>query len=252
MLPPALDSIQLERRMPTKKKTRRSSTSPDVIANQVFVGLPWTLRKRYDRTIDWMRTRSPLSFVVVGRYDSQDAEDLLAVIEERVETSSYGIFDATGGNPNVSLEYGYAEAIDLPRVLYVSTHGAAKRASKDAPIIADLAGKRRNQYKQEAGLKRLFREFSKAHPYTIRFKRFMSADYRRAAAGQKKRARALALKVIHRLDGTTQVRRADVVQELQADVSRYSADEVDEMIRRLHRVRLIRSQQGRYSRVEIA
>jgi hypothetical protein len=116
----------------------------DVVPNQVFIGLPWTFRMRWDHVVDWLRVRSPLSLVVVGRNDRQDAEDLLAVIKDRVESSSYGIFDATGGNPNVSLEYGYAEAIDLPRVLYLSTHGAATRAAKDAPIIADLAGKRRN------------------------------------------------------------------------------------------------------------
>jgi hypothetical protein len=148
-------------------------TSPDVVPNQVFVGLPWTCRTRWDHVIGWLRVRSPLSFIVVGRNDKQDAEDLLAVIKDRIDCSSYGIFDATAGNPNVSLEYGYAEAIDLPRVLYLSTHESARRAAKDAPIIADLAGKRRNQYKQEKGLKRLLGEFSKGHSYTIRFDRFM-------------------------------------------------------------------------------
>jgi hypothetical protein len=226
--------------------------TPDVVPNQVFVGLPWTSRTRWDRVIDWLRVRSPLSFVVVGRNDKQDAEDLLAVIKERIDSSSYGIFDATAGNPNVSLEYGYAEAIDLPRVLYLSTHGGTTHAAKDAPIIADLAGKRRNQYKQEKGLKRLLGEFSKGHAYTIRFERFMQSSFKRASSGKKKRARALALKVIHKLEGSTQVRRADIVQQLQGDVARYSEREVDEMVKRLHRATLIRSQQGPHARVQIA
>ena len=32
-------------------------------------------------------------------------------------------FHASGGNANVSLEYGYAEALDIPRELDRSTHG---------------------------------------------------------------------------------------------------------------------------------
>jgi len=168
-----------------------------------------------------------------------------------MDSSSYGIFDATGGNPNVSLEYGYAEAIDLPRVLYLSTHGRAKPGTKDAPIIADLAGKKRNQHKQEKALKRLFGQFSKEHPYTVRFERLMQSDFKRWKKGKKKRVRALALKVIHKLDGSRQVRRADMVQQLQADVSRYTEEEISDMIKRLHRAKLIRSQQGPHARVQI-
>jgi hypothetical protein len=193
-----------------------------------------------------------LSFVIVGRNDKQDAEDLLEVIKDRVAGSSYAIFDATGGNANVSLEYGYAEALDIPRVLYLSTHGATRRTSADAPIIADLAGKRRNQYKQEAALSKLLHDFSREHAYTVRFERFLNDSFRSRARGQKKRLRALSLKVIHSLDGKHQVRRADIVQQLQADFSRYNADEIDSMIKRLHRSKLIRSQQGPHAKLHIA
>ncbi len=65
-------------------------------------------------------------------------------------------------------------------------------------------------------------------------------------------ARALALKVIHKLDGSTQVRRADVVQQLQGDVAQYSERDVDDMIKKLHRAKLVRSQQGPHARVQIA
>ena len=80
----------------------------------------------------------------------------------------------------------------------------------------------------------------------------MQATFTRAGKGAKKRARSLALKVIHRLDGAREVRRADIVQQLQGDVSRYSAAEVDDMIKKLHRAKLIRSQQGPHARVRIA
>lgn len=240
------------RRRRRANAARAESSTPDIVANQVFVGRPWAVRTRWDRAIDWLRVRSPLSFIVVGRNDRQDAEDLLAVIKKRMDSSSYAIFDATAGNPNVSLEYGYAEAIDLPCVLYLSTHGSTKQAAKDAPIIADLAGKKRNQYKQEKSLKRLLGEFSKTNSYTIRFERFIQTNFRRIRGGKRKRARTLALKIIHKLDGATQVRRADVVLQLQGDVTYYSDREVDDMIGRLHRAKLIRSQQGPYARVQIA
>ncbi len=225
---------------------------PDVIANQVFLAIPWKgSRPKYETCIDRLRSRSPLSFVIVGRADNQDADDLLQVIKERIDGSSYAIFDASGGNANVSLEYGYAEALDIPRVLYVSTHGRRTTARTDPPIIADLAGKRRNQYKQEAGLKRLLDDFSERHAYTVRFERFLADTGKRRNKGAKKRNRALALKIIHALDGQSDTRRADIVQQLLADQSRYTEEEINGMISKLHNAGLIRSQQGPYSRVQI-
>jgi hypothetical protein len=223
--------------------------SPDVIPNQVFLGVPWkTVRARYERVADELRKKYPLSFVIVGRDASQDAEDLLEIIKARLEESSYAIFDATGGNANVSLEFGYAEARNVQRVLYVSTHAATRR-SKDAPIIADLAGKRRQQYAQEPGLQKLLGEFAKNHPYTKRFERFVISEFRSRTRGRKRRARTLALKVVHKLDGSREVRRDDIVQPLLA--ADYSRDEIDDMIRRLHRRGLVRSIQGPYSKVRV-
>lgn len=228
-------------------------TSPDVIANQIFLAIPWKgTRSKYEHVADELRKSSPLSFIIVGRSDSQDAEYLFEVIKDRLNSSSYALFDATGGNANVSLEYGYAEAFDIPRVLYVSTHGRSKKSTSDTPIIADLAGKRRNQYKQEAGLFDLVHQFSKKHPYTIRFERFLSDTGRRHTKGDKKRNRALALKILYSLDGVPEMRRADIVQQLLADQSRYTVDEIDAMISKLHAAKLIRVQPGRYARVQVA
>jgi hypothetical protein len=230
-----------------------TSQDPDIIPNQVFLAIPWKgVRRKYDNVVDHLRSRSPLYFVIVGRSDSQDAEDLLEVIKERLESSSYAIFDATNGNANVSLEYGYAEARDIPRVLYVSTHKSVSKLGTDAPIISDLAGKRRNQYKQESALSRLLSDFSADHPYSVRFERFLRDTGKRLDKGTKKRRRALVLKIIHSVDGTHDVRRADVVQNLLADPARYTTDEIDGMIARLHTAKLIRSQQGRYARIQIA
>jgi hypothetical protein len=91
------------------------------VHNQVFVGLPWkNVRPRYERIIGKLGNKFPLYFTIVGRDDGQDADDLFKIIKDRIEASSYAIFDATGGNANVSLEYGYAEGLDVPRILCLS------------------------------------------------------------------------------------------------------------------------------------
>lgn len=125
-----------------------------VIPNQVFIGCPWkTVRPKYERLILKMRKKYPLSFIIIGREEDQDADDLLAVIKQKLLSSSYAVFDATTGNANVSLEFGLAEASGIDRALYFCTHKAGSRQSApDSAIIADLAGKRRVQYKQESQL----------------------------------------------------------------------------------------------------
>jgi hypothetical protein len=223
--------------------------TPDVIPNQVFLGIPWkTIRRKYENALPKLRSKYPLSFIIVGRDEGQDADDLLEVIKTRLEESSYAIFDATGGNANVSLEFGYVEAKEIKKALYVSTHAAAQK-SKDAPIIADLAGKRRQQYTQEPSLRKLLGEFARGHTYTKRFERFLASEFKSRSKGPKRKARTLALKVIHQLDGNREVRRDDIVQNLLA--SGYRRDDIDDMIRRLHRRELIRSVQGPYSTVTI-
>jgi hypothetical protein len=193
----------------------------NVIANQVFVGLPWrNVRARYERRIDKLEQKYPLHFAIVGRKDAQDAEDLLQVITERIDTSSYGIFDATGGNANVSLEYGYAEAVELPRALYLSTHKAAT-GSKTGTIISDLGGKRRVEYTNESSLRSRLDAFCKDHNYTKRFESFMQKRFSKRRRGQKKRRRTLALKLIHYLDSKVKARRADMVQSLRIKVYEY-------------------------------
>ncbi len=125
----------------------KKSPKRDFIANQVFLGLPWkNVRARYERLIRRLEIKFPLHFTIVGRNDGQSAEDLFEIIKTRISLSSVAIFDATGGNANVSLEYGYAEGTGIDRVIYVSTHKAATRTPGN-PIISDLGGRRRVQYK---------------------------------------------------------------------------------------------------------
>lgn len=223
----------------------------DIISNQVFIGLPWkNVKRKYESISDRLRTKYPLFFKIIGREEKQDAKDLLEAIKIAMQKSSYAIFDATDGNANVSLEFGFAEAVDVPKVLYLSTH---KRNinRKDQPIISDLAGKTRHHYATEKSLATLLRKFCDAHPYTKLFEKALKKAFGRFSKGPKKRARALALKVIHELDDKEEVRRDDVVQTLLADPSDYREPEIDKMIRKLHSNGLIISQRGRYSRLQI-
>jgi hypothetical protein len=60
-----------------------------------------------------------------------------------------------------------------PLSLYMSTRRKATGASSSSTIISDLAGKRRKEYKNEKSLTRLMTDFSKIHPYTIKFEKAM-------------------------------------------------------------------------------
>lgn len=242
----------------SKKRTgsrRRSAArrkGSAVIPNQVFLAIPWrTVRPKYERAVDALIKKYPLHFVIVGREPSQDAEDLLAIIKQRLLASSYAIFDASGGNANVSLEYGFAEAQDIPRALYYCDHGAARRAASDAPIIADLAGKRRNHYKQEATLKKLLTTFCTEHPYTKRFEQFVRSEFKRRSPGAKRAARTMALKVIRSLDGDGTARRSDIAQRILADNSKYKQADVDQMITAMHKKELLWSGRGPYATVTV-
>lgn len=222
----------------------------EIIPNQVFVGLPWrNVRPRYESCIDKLERKYPLHFTIVGRKDAQDAEDLLEVIKTRIDTSSYGIFDATGGNANVSLEYGYAEAIDLPRAIYLSTHKAASSA-KGSAIISDLSGKRRIEYKNERSLSTQLESLCRNHDYTKRFEAFLNRNRRRLRGAEKRVRRSLALKQVHYLDGKNEVRRADLVQSVQA--AGYTASDVEEMLKSLHTAGLLNVSRGRIAKVHVA
>jgi hypothetical protein len=219
------------------------------VPNQVFVGLPWkNVRPRYERIIDRIVGKYPIYFTIVGRNDGQDAEDLFEVIKAKITSSSFAIFDATGGNANVSLEYGYAEAMNVPRAIYLSIHKATKPTS-GAPIISDLGGKRRNQYKTEKALATYLSAFAREHDYTKRFEKFLVGTSRGLKKGDKKSRRALALKVVHAFDGENELRRDDLVQRLQA--KGYGRGEVEDIVKKLHAKGLINVTSGRYASARV-
>jgi len=164
----------------------------------------------------------------VGRDDPQDATALFDVIKERISTSSHAIFDATRGNPNVSLEYGYAEGIRASRSIYLSGHKAARRTAASGPIISDLSGMRRVQYNTVKMLSIELHRFCKGHEYTQRFESALTRTLRGETGGAKKRGRTLALKLIHTLDGLEHVQRRRLVEHVEAQ--NYSRQEIETMI----------------------
>jgi hypothetical protein len=49
-----------------------------VIRNQVFIGCPWRIvRPKYEEAIKRINRKYPLSFIIIGKDSSQEAEDLL-------------------------------------------------------------------------------------------------------------------------------------------------------------------------------
>lgn len=61
------------------------------VPNQVFIGCPWkTIRPKYEKVIASLKKAFPISFVIVGRDENQDAKELLEVIKR----PSVSIFQA--------------------------------------------------------------------------------------------------------------------------------------------------------------
>jgi len=137
----------------------------------------------------------------------------------------------------------------VPRAIYLSTHKAAQQTA-GSPIISDLGGKRRIQYKTETGLSAALHKFCSEHDYTLRFERALVKVLSGYAKGKKKRMRTLAIKLVHTLDGRNEVRRAEVIQKLQAQG--YKDTEVEFMLKHLHAHGVILCTVGRSSKVRVA
>jgi hypothetical protein len=153
---------------------------------QVFVGCPFTrsLRKNYDRLKAELEAETPLRVVLADTTSISSTDGLLEHITELIRESAGCVFDVTGGNPNVSLEVGIAHAVPVDFLLALGTRKpptraekkrAAGRASLDRlrPIIADLQGRNRIEYKTYKGLKdQLLKRYLGHLPYMKRWHEF--------------------------------------------------------------------------------
>jgi hypothetical protein len=98
---------------------------------QLFVGCPFQsrVRKNYDRLKAELEAETPLRVVfpeghrdgVADTASVTSSDDLLEHITDLIRDSAACLFDATGANPNVSLEVGIAHALPTDFLLTIST-----------------------------------------------------------------------------------------------------------------------------------
>jgi hypothetical protein len=171
---------------------------------QLFVGCPFQsrLRKNYDRLKAELEAETPLRVVLADTASITSTDDLLEHITDLIRDSAACLFDATGANPNVSLEVGIAHALPTEFLLTISTRQphtpdrARKpdllrpvpsgmrsaipsgmlppgREARRSAIIADLQGRNRIEYKTYRSLKdQVLRRYLPGLPYLKRWNEF--------------------------------------------------------------------------------
>lgn len=153
---------------------------------QVFIGCPFqrNIRRNYDRLKKELEEETPLHVVLADTGAITSSDNLLDYIMTLISNSAGCIFDATDGNPNVSLEVGIAHTLPVNYLLTVATRKPRTKAQREAEkeakaegeikaIISDLQGKNRIEYKQYPPLKKeLVSRWLNELPYIQRWSRF--------------------------------------------------------------------------------
>lgn len=218
-------------------------------ANQIFVGYPWkTYRLHWEKAITDLHTWSPLHFVAIGRKAGQPASQLLASILQAIDRSSVAFFDASAGNPNVALEYGYARAtLDESDIYLFRDENATAATGPGSPIISDLAGAVANQYAlNDSRLEDTIKAIAKEHPFVKRFERFCS---RRKYKGGTRR---FLVRILRQLDSKPSVLRRELLDNLIHETKKSEAYIV-RYLKELHKGGLITISKGNEfsSRIQI-
>lgn len=222
----------------------------DRAANQIFVGYPWkTYKSHWEQTLGELHKRSPLYFVAIGRKPGQPAAQLLNAILKAIDRSSYAFFDASAGNPNVALEYGYARAtLDEESIYLFRDENASSSTGPGSPIISDLAGSVANHYAlNDSRLEDTIRQIASGHPYTRRFERF--CGQRRYKGG----TRQFLVRILRQLDGKPSMLRRELLDNLIHETRKPEAY-VANFLKELHKGGLITISKGNEysSRVQIS
>jgi hypothetical protein len=148
---------------------------------QVFIGCPFlnTIRKNYDSLKRDVEKETPLHVVLADTTAISSTDYLLEHITNLIRESAGCVFDVTGGNPNVSLEVGIAHALPADFLLTVKIRKprTQKKAENDLekvgevkPIISDLQGRNRVEYKTYPTLKeQLLKRYLANLPYMKRW-----------------------------------------------------------------------------------
>lgn len=199
--------------------------------HQVFVGCPFikAIRKNYDKLKADLERETPLHIVLADTAAISSTDYLLEHITTLIRESAGCVFDATGGNPNVSLEVGIAHA--LPAEFLLTLYTRKPRAQRNAErtleeagearaIISDLQGRNRVEYKTYRALKeQIESRYLDRLPYYRRWKEFRNghrsfAEPALKVFGQVRASgRTLRPRVIALLEGTG-IRADDLLQAL--------------------------------------
>lgn len=222
----------------------------DRSANQIFVGYPWkTYKAHWEKTLGALHKRSPLYFVAIGRKPGQPASQLLNTILKSIDRSSYAFFDASAGNPNVALEYGYARATMSEEDIYLfRDENATSATGPGSPIISDLAGSVANHYAlNDSKLEEAIREITAGHPYVKRFERFCS---RRSYKGG---TRQFLVRILRQLDGKPSILRRELLDNLIHETKKTEAY-IANYLKELHKGGLVTVSKGNEfsSRIQIS
>ncbi len=156
--------------------------------HQVFIGCPFlrSIRRNYDELKREIEQETPLHLVLADTVAVTSTDYLLEHITTLIRESAACVFDATGGNPNVSLEVGVAHA--MPAEFLIALYTRKPRQQKIAqavlaregevkPIISDLQGRNRIEYKTYRSLKdQLVRRYLGRLPYLKRWIEFKSRN----------------------------------------------------------------------------
>jgi hypothetical protein len=224
-------------------------TMPGTIANRVFVGYPWNPYKHtWETLIKELHKRYPLHFLAIGREEGLPATQLLTKIMQALDSSSMALFDASTGNANVSLEYGYFRAKRGEGSALLFRDAGARVPADQAPIISDLAGAVSNIYRlTDNRLKTALLAFCERHAYVLRFNRF--CRQRRYKGG----TRRFLVRMIRRLDEQDSMLRREFLDALAHD-TRKSEDYLEGYLHELHEAGLVTVTRGnaRGSRVHIS
>src|SRR5215470_14747078 len=99
---------------------------------QIFIGCPFlpAIRKNYDQLKEDLENESPLRLVLADTTAISSTDYHLESITNLIRDAAGCIFDATGGNPNVSLEVGIAHA--MPADFLLTMYTRKPRTQKSA------------------------------------------------------------------------------------------------------------------------
>ncbi|MEQ8639728.1 MAG: hypothetical protein RIE31_03835 [Alphaproteobacteria bacterium] len=187
---------------------------------QIFVGCPFlnTIRKNFDKLRYDIEKETPLHIVLADTMGISSTDYLLEHITGLIRDSAGCIFDVTGGNANVSLEVGIAHALPSDFLLTLKTRKprtqtnalrGLQREGEAKPIISDLQGRNRVEYKTYPALKdQVLERYLNTLPYLRRWRQFrmrhssMVEPALQIFDDIRTSGRALRPRVVSMLDGT--------------------------------------------------